>query len=74
MERLAMINTHFAAGQVLFRERDPADSVFRLLRGAVDIFRELDGEAILLGTVGAGQFIGRWAWWKTVPAVRPLED
>jgi sugar phosphate isomerase/epimerase len=33
-----------------------------------------DGEAVLLGTVGAGQFIGRWAWWKTVPAVRPLED
>jgi len=58
MERLAMTNTHFAVGQVLFREGDPADSVFRLLRGAVDIFRELDGEPILLGSVGAGQFIG----------------
>ena len=53
-----MTNTHFAVGQVLFREGDPADSVFRLLRGAVDIFRELDGEPILLGSVGAGQFIG----------------
>jgi CRP/FNR family cyclic AMP-dependent transcriptional regulator len=53
-----MTGKHFAVGQVLFREGDPADSVFRLLRGAVDIFRELDGEAILLGTVGAGQFIG----------------
>ena len=53
-----MTNTQFAVGQVLFREGDPADSVFRLLRGAVDIFRELDGEPILLGTVGAGQFIG----------------
>jgi CRP/FNR family transcriptional regulator, cyclic AMP receptor protein len=53
-----MSRTHFAEGQVLFREGDPADSVFRLLSGAVDILRELDGDSILLGTVGAGQFIG----------------
>src|SRR5947208_16295540 len=53
-----MTSTHFAVGQVLFREGDPADSVFRLLSGAVDIFRELNGEPILLGTVGAGQFVG----------------
>jgi len=53
-----MTSTRFAEGQVLFREGDPADSVFRLLSGAVDILRELDGEPILLGTVGAGQFIG----------------
>ena len=50
--------THFAKEHVLFREGDPADSVFRLLRGSVDILRELDGDPILLGTVGAGQFIG----------------
>ncbi len=37
-----MTCTHFAEGQVLFREGDPADSVFRLLSGAVDILRELD--------------------------------
>ena len=49
--------THFAKEHVLFREGDPADSVFRLLRGSVDILRELDGDPILLSTVGAGQFI-----------------
>ena len=53
-----MTNTHFAEGQLLFREGDPADNVFRLISGAVDILRELDGEPILLGTVRAGQFIG----------------
>src|SRR5262249_57734876 len=53
-----MTCTHFAEGQVLFREGDPADRVFRLLSGSVDILRELDGDPILLGTVGAGQFIG----------------
>ena len=58
IERTDMTCTHFAKEQVLFREGDPADSVFRLLSGSVDIFRELDGDPILLGTVGAGQFIG----------------
>jgi hypothetical protein len=29
-----MTCTHFAKGQVLFREGDPADSVFLLLRAA----------------------------------------
>jgi CRP/FNR family transcriptional regulator, cyclic AMP receptor protein len=53
-----MSRTHFAEGQVLFREGDPADGVFRLVSGAVDILRELDGDPILLGTVGVGQFIG----------------
>jgi hypothetical protein len=53
-----MTATHFDEGQVLFREGDPADSVFRVLSGAVDVLRELDGDPILLGTVRAGQFIG----------------
>ena len=53
-----MTRTHFAEGQILFREGGPPDCVFRLLSGAVDILRELDGEPILLGKVGAGQFIG----------------
>src|SRR6478752_9033436 len=53
-----MNRARFAEGQDLFREGDPADSVFRLLSGAVDILRELDGDPVLLGTVGAGQFIG----------------
>ena len=53
-----MTSAHFAEGQVLFREGDPADRVFRLLNGAVDILREFDGDPILLGTVGPGQFVG----------------
>src|SRR5262245_59142372 len=43
----AMTRAHFAEGQVLFREGDPADGVFRLLSGTVDILRELDGAPIL---------------------------
>ena len=39
-----MNHAHYVQGQVLFREGDPADSVFRLLSGAVDILRDLDGD------------------------------
>jgi len=53
-----MTRTHFADGQILFREGDPADSVFRLLSGTVEVLRELDGYPILLGRVDAGQFVG----------------
>jgi len=53
-----MTCTHFAEGQILFKEGDRADGVFRVLSGAVDVLRELDGDPILLGTVRAGQFIG----------------
>src|SRR5262249_39890724 len=58
IERTAMTCRRFAEGQVLFRERDPADCVFRLLSGAVDILREPDGDPIQRGTVGAGHLIG----------------
>jgi CRP-like cAMP-binding protein len=58
IERTVMTRTHFAEGQILFKEGDSSDGVFRLLSGTVDVVRELDGDPILLGTVSAGQFIG----------------
>ena len=53
-----MTGRHFAEGQILCREGDPSDGVFRLLGGTVDVVRELDRDVILLGRVGDGQFIG----------------
>src|SRR5204863_9133117 len=53
-----MQRTIFAEGQILVREGDAAGGVFRLLRGTVDVIRELDGLTILLGKVGAGQCLG----------------
>jgi CRP-like cAMP-binding protein len=66
-----MTRTHFAEGEVLFREGDPPDNVFRLLSCAVEIFRELDGER-LLGTVGSEQFIGEMGVVENRPAARQL--
>jgi CRP/FNR family transcriptional regulator, cyclic AMP receptor protein len=62
-----MIRKHLAGGQVLFKEGDPPDSVFRLLSGSVDILRELNGAPILLGTVGEGQFIGEMGVLENCP-------
>ena len=62
-----MTRTHFADGQILFREGDPADSVFRLLSGTVDVLRELDGYPILLGRVGVGQFVGEMGVVENLP-------
>jgi CRP/FNR family transcriptional regulator, cyclic AMP receptor protein len=53
-----MSRTHFTEGQILFKEGDPADGVFRLLSGTIDVLRELGGDPILLGSVGPVQFIG----------------
>ena len=53
-----MTGAHFVEGEILFKEGDQADGVFRILSGSVDVVRELDGNVILLGTVGEGQFIG----------------
>ena len=53
-----MQRTIFAEGEILVREGDAAGGFFRLLSGAVDVVRELDGHPILLGKVGAGQFLG----------------
>jgi len=53
-----MTRTQFAKDEILFREGDAADGVFRLIRGSVDVLRELYGDSILLGSVGGGQSIG----------------
>ena len=68
-----MTCTHFAEGQVLFREGDRPDCVFRVLSGAVDVLREIDGEPTSLAPLAQGSFSGRWVLWKTAPAARPLE-
>jgi hypothetical protein len=48
----------FKAGEILFSEGDPSDHVLRIASGTVQVRRALDGESILLGTVGAGEFLG----------------
>ena len=52
---------HFNQGDVLLRQGDPSDCVFRINSGSVEILREVGDITIVLGSVFAGQFVGEWA-------------
>ena len=56
-----METRRFARGDTLFREGEAADRVFRLRGGEVEIVRELGGQAVVMGVVGPGQFVGEMA-------------
>jgi CRP-like cAMP-binding protein len=45
-------------GSVLFHQGDASDSVFQILSGTVAVTKEIDGESIVLGRIGAGEFLG----------------
>ncbi len=46
------------AGEILFREGEPSDSVYLILGGEVEVLREADDRQIRLGTRRAGQIVG----------------
>jgi CRP-like cAMP-binding protein len=50
-----------AAGKKLFREDDDADSAYIVTRGQVTLFREHDGEHVVVGTADAGSVLGEMA-------------
>lgn len=45
-------------GDLIFKQGDPSACVYRIVSGEVEIFTELDGQTIVLGTVKAGEFLG----------------
>lgn len=48
----------YRMGDVLFREGDPGDFVARVLDGRVAVEKDHDGEAVRLGDLGPGDFVG----------------
>ncbi len=49
----------FPRGSYIIEQGEAADSLYLLLSGGVDVVREhADGEMAIVGTVGAGEFIG----------------
>lgn len=48
----------FDAGAVLFRQGDPSDVVILIRSGSAEVLRETGDDAIVLGTVRAGEFVG----------------
>jgi len=54
----SMIQKQFRAGEILFKEGEPSDHALRIVSGEVDVVKENEGEAVVLGTAKAGDFIG----------------
>lgn len=53
-----MRQREYNAGDIILREGDPSDSVYKIVSGDVEIFKEYDGQTIILGVMKAGEFLG----------------
>ena len=74
-----MARRTYPADETLFRQGDPSDFAVLILSGSADVLRQVGDEAIVLGTVHAGEFVGEMgvlegrARSATVRAASPLE-
>jgi hypothetical protein len=57
----------FAAGQILFREGDPSDLVYRVRSGRIAIIKERPGAPLVLGRVREGEFVGEMGVVEELP-------
>jgi len=46
------------AGDIIFKEGDPSDFVYKIVSGEVEVFMEAGGKTVILGLMRAGEFIG----------------
>jgi CRP/FNR family transcriptional regulator, cyclic AMP receptor protein len=53
--------TEFRKGDVLFRQDSTAEHVLRLVRGEVEVLREVGGAYVVLGHVREGEWLGEMA-------------
>jgi hypothetical protein len=69
----------FEADEVLFRQGDPSDFAILIVSGSADVLREAGDDAIVLGAVHAGEYVGEMgvlegrARSATVRATSPVE-
>lgn len=54
-------NMHLATQRNLYREGDQADSAFVIVRGRVNLMRDRNGEAVVVGQAGAGAILSELA-------------
>ncbi|HSA80571.1 MAG TPA: cyclic nucleotide-binding domain-containing protein [Geminicoccaceae bacterium] len=67
----------FSADEILFRQGDPSAWVVLVHAGMVEVLRETGSDAIVLGTAGAGDFVGEMSVLEARPrsaTVRAASD
>lgn len=68
LRRRGVSQVHFEAGETIFRQGDPGDLVYTIVRGEVEVIREEpDGEARLLTRMGPGEYFGEMALISDAP-------
>jgi len=53
--------TSYPDGEYIFKEGEPGDTAFVILKGKVEISREVDGKVIPIGNVSVGGMFGEMA-------------
>ncbi|MBL7177724.1 MAG: cyclic nucleotide-binding domain-containing protein, partial [Desulfobacteraceae bacterium] len=48
----------YNAGDIILKEGDPSDVVYEIVSGDVEVFKEHDGQIIILGVMKTGEFLG----------------
>jgi CRP/FNR family cyclic AMP-dependent transcriptional regulator len=52
---------HFAPGDVIFRQGDPANRFYLLIKGKISLSADHEESSVLVQTIGAGEVLG-WSW------------
>ena len=55
------MRTHFSAGDVIFREGDPANRFYLLIKGQVSLETEHNENRVTVQTISGGDVLG-WSW------------
>jgi CRP/FNR family transcriptional regulator, cyclic AMP receptor protein len=73
------LRTHFRAGQMIFRQGEPANRFYLIEKGRVSLIDEQNGEPCRFGVLGRQEVLG-WSWlfpphaWHfTARAVTPID-
>ena len=53
-----MKQIQYKAGDIIFKEGDPSDFVYKIVSGDVEVFMESGGMSVILGLMRAGEFLG----------------
>jgi len=48
----------YNAGDIIFKEGDPSDVVYKVVSGEIEVFMESEGKTVVLGLMKEGEFLG----------------
>src|SRR5579871_5788626 len=56
--RIQGVEMHLDAGQVLFQEGDPAQGLYVILEGELEIIKRIGAQTLVVARVPSGSFVG----------------